>query len=293
MIFKDYYKILELDTNKVTLTEIKNAYREQAKKYHPDVNIGNKNCEERFKDINEAYRILSTSATKRKYDRIWTRNVGSKINTYKTSNNKNGDFFTMFFGNINSEETKNKKSNEKLASKGENVETEMKLKIEEAFRGVTKSISLRTVEGKMKTLKIDVPAGIRHNEKIRIIGQGKPGKNGGKNGDLFIRVKIKNDNEFTLDGYNLRKLLCLSPWEAVLGTKVTISGINEDISVYIPAGTSSGEQITIEGKGYKDGKGGRGDLILEVRILIPKNCTEKEKELYSELKKISKFSPRN
>lgn len=290
MVFKDYYKILNLDTNKVTLTQIKNAYREQAKKYHPDVNVGNRNCEERFKDINEAYKILSEPTTKRKYDRIWNRNVGSKGNTYTNKTNQKGDFFTMFFGNINSEEVKVK--NEKVASKGENVETEIKLKIEEAFIGATKSISLRTVDGKMKTLKIDIPAGIRHNEKIRIIGQGKPGKNGGKNGDLFIRVKIKNDGEFTLEGYNLRKILYLTPWEAALGQKVSLNGINEDISIYIPAGTSSGENICIEGKGYKDGKGGRGDLILEVRIIIPKSCTDKEKELYKELKKISKFNPR-
>lgn len=290
MIFKDYYKILNLDTNKVTLTQIKNAYREQAKKYHPDVNIGNKKCEERFKDINEAYKILSATATKRKYDRIWARNVGSKGNTYTNKRGQKNDFFTMFFGNINSEEVKT--SSGKAASKGENVETEIKLKIEEAFIGASKNISLRTVDGKMKTLKIDVPAGIRHNEKIRIIGQGKPGQNGGKNGDLFIRVKIKNDSEFTLEGYNLRKLLYLTPWEAALGQKVLVHGINEDISVYIPAGTSSGESICIEGKGYKDGKGGRGDLNLEVRITIPKKCTEKEKELYKELKEISKFNPR-
>lgn len=290
MIFKDYYKILNLDTNRVTLTQIKNAYREQAKKYHPDVNVGNKNCEERFKDINEAYKILSEATTKRKYDRIWNRNVGNKGSTYTNKNVQKGDFFTIFFGNISSEEVKPK--NEKAPSKGENVETEIKIKLEEAFRGATKSISLRTVDGKMKTLKIDVPAGIRHNEKIRIIGQGKPGQNGGKNGDLFIRVKIKEDKEFALEGYNLRKLLYLAPWEAALGQKVALNGINEDISVYIPAGTSSGENICIEGKGYKDGKGGRGDLILEIRIILPKNCTEQEKELYKRLKEISKFNPR-
>lgn len=291
MVFKDYYKILNLDTNKVTLTEIKNAYREQAKKYHPDVNVGNKNCEERFKDINEAYKILSESTTKRKYDRVWNRNVGNKGNIYTNKNNQRNDFFTMFFGNINDEEIKVK--NDKIPSKGENVETEIKLSIEEAFRGVSKSISLRTVEGKMKTLTIDVPAGIRNNEKIRIIGQGMPGKNGAKNGDLFIRVKINNDNNFTLEGYNLRKILYLAPWESVLGAKISLNGINEDISVYIPAGTNSGEIIKIDGKGYKDGKGGRGDLILEIRILMPKNCTEKEIELYKKLKSMSSFNPRN
>lgn len=288
MIFKDYYKILGLDTNRVSMSQIKNAYREQAKKYHPDVNVGNKVSEERFKDINEAYRILSEATTKRKYDRIWSRNVTTKRTSY--SYNSKSDFFTMFFGNV--PDDGGSKKEKKQPYQGDNIETEISLKIEEAFRGVTKSISLRTTEGNLKTLKIDVPPGIRHNEKIRIIGQGKPGKNGGKNGDLFIRVKIINDNEFTLEGYDLRKFLKISPWEATLGTKVKLSGINEDISVYIPAGTNSGQVIAIEGKGYRDGKGGRGNLILEVQILIPKDCTDKEKELYGELKKISKFNPR-
>ena len=144
----------------------------------------------------------------------------------------------------------------------------------------------------MKTINVEVPPGIRNNEKIRVMGQGKPGINGGKNGDLLIKVKIKNDEKFSLEGYNIRKLLYLSPWEAALGTKIKISGINEDISVYIPAGICSGEIISIDNKGYKDGKGGRGNLILEARIIMPKEYTEKEKELFSELKKLSRFNPR-
>ncbi len=288
MIFKDYYKILNLETNRVSINEIKIAYREQAKKYHPDVNVGNKNCEERFKDINEAYKVLSEPTSKKRYDRIWNRNIGNKNSTYKYT--PKGDFFTIFFGNL--EEEKKDKVNTKIAAKGENVETEISLRLEEAFRGAKKSISLRTVDGTLKTINIDVPQGIRPNEKIRIMGQGKPGKNGGKNGDLLIKVKIKDDEEFSLEGYNIRKLLYLSPWEAALGTKIKISGINEDISVYIPAGICSGEIISIEDKGYKDGKGGRGNLILEARILMPKEFTEKEKELFSELKKISKFNAR-
>lgn len=288
MIFKDYYKILGLDTNRVSMAQIKNAYREQAKKYHPDVNVGNKNSEERFKDINEAYRILSENTSKRKYDRIWLRNATNKRTSY--SHTSKGDFFTMFFGTIPDESSTN--IEKKVPVKGDNLETEIKLKIEEAFRGVTKSVSLRTTQGTLRTLKIDVPPGIRPKEKIRIVGQGKPGKNGGKNGELYIRVKFQENEEFVLDGVDLRKTLKITPWEAALGAKIKINGIDEDISVYIPAGTCSGETISIEGKGFRDGKSGRGNLILDVQILIPKDCTEQEKELYGELKKISKFNPR-
>ena len=121
---------------------------------------------------------------------------------------------------------------------------------------------------------------------------GKPGKNGGKNGDLFIRIKIDNDRNFKLEGYNLRTNLYLTPWEAALSTKVTVNGINEDVSVYIPQGIQSGEVIKIDGKGYKDGKGGRGDLILETKIMVPKHLNEKEKKLFNELNAISRFNPR-
>ena len=295
MIFKDYYKILGLQNNKVSMAEIKSAYREQAKKYHPDVNIANKKYEERFKDINEAYRVLSDSLSKRKYDRMWNRNVGRKNASYEESKRSKdslfSDFFTMFFGSV--EENKPKMKNKKAPSKGENIETEINISIEDAFRGIEQTIGVRTVEGKLKKFKVAVPAGIQNNEKIRIVGQGKPGVDGGKNGDLFVRVKIKNDERFILDGYNLRTNLYLTPWEAALSTKVTINGINEDVSIYVPAGIQSGEKIEIEDRGYKDGKGGRGKLILDTKIMIPKRPNEKELELFKQFSEMSKFNPRN
>ena len=295
MIFKDYYKILGLQSNRVTMAEIKTAYREQAKKYHPDVNISNKRNEERFKDINEAYRVLSDSVSKRKYDRMWHRNIGRKNSSYQESKREKGsitsDFFNMFFGNI--EEEKSAVRTKKSACKGENVETEIDISIEDAFRGKEQTIGVRTVEGKLKKFKVQVPPGIQNNEKIRIVGQGKPGTGGGKNGDLFIRVKIKNNERFTLEGYDLRTNLYLTACEAALSTKVTINGINEDVSVYVPAGIQSGEKIEIEDRGYKDGKGGRGKLILDTKIMIPKKPNEEELKLFQKFNELSKFNPRN
>lgn len=293
MIFKDYYKVLGLETNKVTFDTIKLAYRKQAKKYHPDVNIGNKNNEEIFKDINEAYRVLSTPSSKRKYDRMWNHHVGRKNVAYEESKRSKdslfSDFFNVFFGTGTVEE-KVSKIQEKY--RGENVQTEISISIEDAFRGKEQTIAVRTVDGDLKTFTIELPAGIQNNEKLRLIGQGKPGKNGGKNGDLFIRVKIKDDSRFKLEGYNLRTNLYLTPWEAALSTKVTVNGINEDVSVYIPQGIQSGETIKIDGRGYKNGKGGRGDLILETKIMVPKHLNNQEKELFNKLNSISKFNPR-
>lgn len=295
MIFKDYYKILGLQSNRVSMSEIKTAYREQAKKYHPDVNISNTRNEERFKDINEAYRVLSDNTSKRKYDRMWHKNIGRKNDSYQKTERQKGsiasDFFNMFFGTFDGE--KIEKIQTVNSCKGENIETEINISIEDAFRGNEQTIGIKTAEGKIKKYKVKVPAGIQNNEKIRIVGQGKPGTAGGKNGDLFIRVKIKDNERFILDGYNLKTNLYLTPWEAALSTKVTINGINEDVSVYVPAGIQSGEKIEIEDKGYKDGKGGRGKLILDTKIMIPKNPNKEEMKLFQKFNEMSRFNPRN
>lgn len=293
MIFKDYYKILGLENNKVTEAEIKSAYREQAKKYHPDVS---ETSEERFKDINEAYRTLSNGASKRKYDRSWNYYIGKKI---KEKNKKENPetLFSMFFGNINpNEEIENpsqtKKKKNMTPIKGENVETEINISMEEGFYGIEKKIALRTIEGKMKNFSVKVPAGIRENEKIRLIGQGKAGKNGAKNGDLFIKIHIDEKENIKLKGCDIYTNLFLTPWEAALGTKTKINGIDETSTIYIPQGIQSGEKLTIPGKGYKDGKGGRGDLIAEVKVMVPKKLSSEEKEIFEKLKEISKFNPR-
>lgn len=294
MIFKDYYKILGLDTSKATNEEVKQAYREQAKKYHPDINSGNRFSEERFKDINEAYRILSDTNSRRRYDRQWNSHIGKRKKQNEENKKENGspvsEFLGMFFGE--KEETPQVKNRKKVPVKGENIETEIEVSVAEAFYGATKKISLRTVEGKMKTFEVTIPTGIRNNEKIRLIGQGKEGQNGGSNGDLFIKINIKNDKIYRLNGIDLYTDLKLTPWEAALGAKVDINSIDETISLCVPQGIQSGEKIKIANKGYKDGKGGRGDLVAEVKIMVPKTLNEGEKSLFEEFNKISNYNPR-
>lgn len=299
MIFKDYYKILELTNEKVTAEQVKQAYREQAKKYHPDINSTNQFAEERFKDINEAYKVLSDPASRRKYDRMWNNHVGRKKRvSYEESKREKGsifsDFFQMFFGDkqTNSQVKQTVGKNKKVPMKGENVETEMGISIPEAFYGAEKAISLRTVDGKMKNFVVKIPSGIRNQEKIRLLGQGKSGTNGGKSGDLLIKIHIEDDNQYQLKGVDLYTNLLLTPWEAALGTKVTIPSIDEEISLHVPQGTESGETICIPQKGYKDGKGGRGSLVARVHIMVPKEMSEGEKKLFEQLNQVSKYNPR-
>ena len=292
MIFKDYYKILGLENNKVNIEEIKQAFHSQAKKYHPDVNE-NQEAEERFKDINEAYRTLSNSSAKRKYDRIWYSHVGKKIEKQKDKEERESktDLWSLLFG-ANKVERKIKKES-KIPEKGENVETQINVGIKQAFYGTNQKISLRTVEGKMKTFDVKIPSGIRNGEKIRLIGQGKQGQNGGKNGDLLIKVNIQNRNIYKLYGYDIYTDLLITPWEAVLGTRAQIETIDGESKIYVPQGVESGEEIKIPQKGYKNGKGGRGDLIAKIKIVVPKKPTKEEMEIYEKLKNISKFEPRN
>lgn len=298
MIFKDYYRILELKTNRVTPEQIKLAYRELAKKYHPDVNIQNKSAEERFKDINEAYRVLTDNTAKRKYDRMWNNYIGTKKRkefeeSKRSSDSVFSDFFNMFFGSVKEEKEAKKVKSKNPPIKGDNIETEINVSIEDAYYGLSKKISLRTVNGNMKTFSVKVPSGIRANEKIRLIGQGKEGQHGGKNGDLFIKINIQDNNKFKLEGCDLHTNLYLTPWEAALGTKTQIESIDESVALYIPPGIQSGEQVKIAQKGYKDGKGGRGNLVAEVKIMVPTELNNNEKELFEKMAEISTFNPRN
>lgn len=285
MVYKDYYKILGIETSRVSIEEIKSAYRIAAKKNHPDLNVGNSLAEEKIKDINEAYRILSEPSSKRKYDRIW--NSKNNIKNYQKIKGKN--IFNIFLGNVE----ENQKSDGKTPIRGQDEETQIQVKLEEAFFGAEKKIFIKNIDGVTKTLSVRIPEGIKNNEKIRLIGQGKSGKNGGKNGDLFIKINIENSKKYKLSGYDILTDLCIAPWEAALGTKINVKSIDEETKIFIPQGIQSGEKLRIPNKGYKKENGDRGDLIAEVKIMVPSKLNEKEKEIFESLKQVSKFNPRN
>ncbi len=290
MAYKNYYKILNLETSHVSIEEIKVAYRQAAKKYHPDLNVGDKLAEEKIKDINEAYRTLSVPASKRKYDRIWNSRFGRSEKAFSGKGEK-ASIINMFIGNTQSEEGKPNIAKEIV--KGENIETEIGISIQEAFYGKEKMISLKTMEGKIKNIVVAIPQGIKNGEKIRLIGQGKSGENGGKSGDLLIKINIEDSKPFKLKGNDLYTDLLLTPWEAALGARTNVNSIDEETKIYIPQGIQSGERIKIPGKGYKDGNGMRGDLIAEIKVVVPKKLTEQERKMFEKLNEISKFNPRS
>lgn len=289
MIVKNYYKILDLDTSHVSIDEIKVAYRQAAKKYHPDLNVGDSLAEEKIKDINEAYRVLSVPSSKRKYDRMWNSKFGKGEKAFTGKNQKKA-IFDIFLGNVEREDSKEKIKD--LPVKGENIETGINVSLYDAFYGLEKQIAIKEVDGNLKTYSVKIPKGIRNGEKIRLIGQGKKGKNGGKNGDLLIEIKIEDDNKFKLKGFDIYTDLLLTPWEAALGTRTMIKTIDDEINVYVPEGIQTGETLKIPNKGYYENKEKRGDLVAEVKVVVPKHLSEDEKKLYQKLSKISKFNPR-
>lgn len=291
MKFKDYYKILELDTNRVTIEEIKAAYRKQAKRYHPDVNVGSKLAEEKIKDINEAYKVLSDVTSKRKYDRTWNYNVKNMKRKQKTSGEMAGSFLNMFFGD---NQIKEEIAQSKLEpQRGEDIQTSINITIEEGFFGTDKKIILKNMEGKDKKIDLQVPEGIKNGEQIRIIGQGKEGKNGGKNGDLYIKINIENGQKYILKENDLYTVIPITPWEAALGAKAKVTSIDDTkTQIFIPSGIQSGETIEIPQKGYKTKYGERGNLIAQIKIVVPDKLTKEEVEEFKKLKQISKFNPR-
>ena len=171
---------------------------------------------------------------------MWNSRIGKKQkNKQQNKKEKKSIFvemFQMFFGEIKQKEKK-KEEKQKLPKKGENIETEITVSIFEAFYGMEKKIALRTIDGKMREFNVKIPAGIRNEEKIRLMGQGKPGENGGKSGDLLIKIHIENDKKFKLNGIDIYTDLYITPWEAALGTKLNINSIDEEILLYIPQGT--------------------------------------------------------
>ena len=205
---KDYYKLLGVN-RKSTQAEIKSNFRKLAKQYHPDANVDNQQAEEMFKDLNEAYNVLMDKEKKKKYDRqVFKYGYGSvDIDTVtsetKSSSNVMNEIMNTILGiskdtkdkvisvaeNVK-EDIKEKIAEQKEPRKGENIETTLYVTIEEGYFGAEKKISLKTIRGGMKNYSVNVPMGIRDGEKIRLSGLGKPGKNGGENGDLIILVKL-------------------------------------------------------------------------------------------------------
>ncbi len=299
MQYNDYYSILGVDKTS-SQDEIKKSYRKLAKKFHPDKNPGNKKAEEKFKEINEAYEVLGDPEKRKKYDTIG--NDGSFQNGYNydpsnygfgnnikyeyrtTETGEHSDFFNMFFGGSRFDFNDIFNSGQGYSIKGEDIEADIEISIDEGFRGTEKRISLRSRSGD-KSLTFKVPRGVKDGEKIRLKGQGETGHNGNQNGDLLLTVKLKSDNRFTVDGNNLVTGIDIFPWDCALGNEQMVETVDGKIMVNVPAGIQTDGKIRVSGKGYIDRHGKRGDLFIKVRMVNPRYLTYEMKSLYEKMRK--------
>lgn len=325
--FKDYYDILGVD-KKAPDEEIKKAYRKLARKYHPDVNKGNKEAEEKFKGVSEAYEVLRDPEKRKKYDMFgsnykagqdftpppgWEKaGFGGRQSNASFDFGSNGfsDFFDMFFGSGFSHHFQNDSGQNHFntsddprhySTRGNDVETEITISLIDAYNGAKKSITLQRQEmdhqGRMtrkaQRYDITIPAGITDGKKIRLSGQGGQGVGEGSAGDLYIKINIAPDSNFKVEEYDIKSTLAITPWEAVLGTKISTPTLDGQVELTIPPGIQSGQQLRLKGKGLPKNKLTRGDQFVTIKIEVPKTLNEKERHLFEELAKVSKFNPRD
>jgi curved DNA-binding protein len=305
MNYKDYYKILGVDKN-ASQDEIKKAYRKLAIKYHPDKNQGDKKAEEKFKEISEAYEVLGDPEKRKKYDHLGTnwknyqkadnfdfsefaKNSGGydfyfegDINDlFGNSSNGFSDFFNVFFGNFRNKGFDFDEYRHKI--KGQDIKTEIELSLEELFKTTTKII---TVNG--NKLRVKIQPGAYEGQELRIKGKGMQGINGGENGDLILKIKIKPDSNYIVKGNDLIMKVNIDIYTAILGGNIEIETVSGKFNVNIPKGSQNGNKLRVKGKGIPVyGKPGlTGDLYLQLNIIIPENLNSEEIALFKKLKEL-------
>ena len=298
MEFVDYYKILGLDKN-ATQEEIKKAYRKLARKHHPDLNPNDKEAHKKFQQINEANEVLSDPENRKKYDQYgkdWkhgeefekarqqhanSRNYGGREQTF--SGDFGDDDFSEFFSSMFGGSRSGARSRE-TKFRGQDYEAELHLDLRDAYTTHKQTL---TVNG--KNIRITIPAGVEDGQRIKLKGYGGPGINGGPNGDLFITFQIQNDPKFKRSGNDLYTTEKIDLYTAVLGGEVTIETMSGKVKLKVNPETQNGTRIRLKGKGFPVYKKEEefGDLYVTYHVNLPTNLTEKQKELYRELAKLS------
>lgn len=296
MEFKDYYKTLGVPSS-ATEKEIKAAYRKLARKYHPDVNPGNKAAEEKFKDVSEAYEVLSDPEKRKHYDELganWEQysrasaSQGRRQTTYTFGDDGDfSDFFRQFFGGFDIGATVfGAGARQAAASRARaelDVEQELEVGLEEAYNGGQRYLDLENASGSREHLLLQIPRGVKSGSKLRMAGKGV--RSGRHAGDLLIRVKLRPHPRFELRDGVLHTTLDVPLTKAMLGGEVSFTHLDGGIiAVSIPQETQNGASLRLRGKGMPSTSGTHGDLMIHVNVVLPTSLTDREKELFRELK---------
>lgn len=329
MEYKDYYATLGVSKG-ASADDIQKAYRKLARRYHPDVNRGS-GAEDRFKEITESYEVLKDPEKRRHYDRFgkdWKSFAGGgggggapppgfeNIRFDFGGGGGGGSsgfssFFDALFGDAGGGGghpfgagggspfggqgfRTGSGGGAGFDPRGQDQEATIALPLEEAARGGSREIGVTDpMTGEVKKYSINLPRGVKPGQKIRLAGRGGPGAGGGKAGDLLLKVELLPSDSFRLEGLDLYTELAVSPWEAALGADAAVRTLDGAIKLRVPPGSSSGRKIRLRGKGFPNPKGAAGDLYAEIKIAVPGELSEKERQLFEELQEVSSFEPRS
>lgn len=308
MKFKDYYEVLGVGRS-VTAEEIRKRYRQLARKYHPDVSR-EPDAEERMKDVNEAYAVLSDAERRAAYDRLGQSyrsgedfqpppDWGSGFEFSGSGFTPGGaaefsDFFAQLFGRMG-----RSRPHRGFSHRGEDHHARVLIDLDDAWAGGVRQLSLRvpqvSADGRValttRTLNVKIPPGVHEGQLIRLSGQGAPGDSGAPAGDLYLEVHFAPHPRFRVDGRDLRMTLPLAPWEAALGATVNIAlPAGQQVNARIPAGAQSGRELKVKGRGIPGNP--PGDLFLQLQVVLPAADTAKARALYETMANELRFDPR-
>ena len=310
MDFKDYYKVLGLEPG-ADDKAVKAAYRKLARKYHPDVSK-EKDAENQFKEVAEAYEVLKSAEKRAEYDELrkyaqqgrpfepppgWQPRGNGGFADEMGGGRDYSDFFESLFGAAGRTQGPGRSS----GRRGQDVEMELPILLEETLADEAKKIAFQlpqhSADGRplapiSKTLNVKIPAGVSDGERIRLKGQGAPGLGGAANGDLYLIIRLVPHPLFDVEAHNLILTVPLAPWEAALGSKVTVPTLDGKIHLSIPANSQSGQRLRIKGKGLMNKLGERGDLYALFKIVIPAQADEPTRALWAQLAEQAAFDPR-
>jgi curved DNA-binding protein len=321
--YRDYYEVLGVPRSAGD-ADIKKAFRALAREYHPDVAKDKKKAEEKFKEINEAYEVLSDPAKRKKYDQLganwksgaefrpsdWESFAGGR--TYRGADAAGrefefhfggtgfSDFFEQLFGSMGrggagaGQRFGGRFSGfgeEDVAGRGRDVEGDILVTLEEATRGSVRSVTVRH-NSHSETYQVKIPPGVTEGQRLRVAGRGEAGSGGGRAGDLYLRVRLARHPDFDVEDHNLIYEAPLAPWEAVLGTHLSVPTLDGRVNIRIPPGTQNGQKLRVRGRGLAQRGGARGDLIVVARVEVPERVPDAELKLWEQLARESRFNPR-
>ncbi len=310
--FRDYYETLGVSKT-ATPDEMKSAFRKLARKFHPDTATDKKSAEEKFKELNEAYEVLSDPEKRSKYDaygahwqqggsppppggggREWRQGFpgggssGDDGAEFHFGGTGFSDFFEQMFGGRGERGGGAYDAGAGRRARGQDVEADVLVSLEEALHGSDRQISFRRGEsGKVQTYTVRIPKGVREGQRIRLAGQGSVGVGGGTAGDLFLRIKFQKHPELEARGSDIFYDLEIPVHKAVLGCDVEIPTLDGRAKLHVPAGTQNGRQFRIAKRGLPEKGGERGDFYAAVNVMLPANPSPRELEAWKTISSLA------